>query len=111
MSIDAGKLRHWVDIQEPLESRDSEGGVEVLWEIFARVPAAIEPLSAREFVAAQSVQSRVTTRITIRHLDGITAKMRIEHGSKIYNIEGILADKESGLEYITMPVSEGVNEG
>jgi len=36
--------------------------------------------------------------------------MRLYHAAKdqYYNIEGVLSDKDSGLEYITLPCSEGV---
>jgi head-tail adaptor len=54
------------------------------------------------------VQSQVSARITIRQRSGITAAMRVVHGSKVYQIEGVLPDKESGLEYLTLPCSEGV---
>ena len=34
--------------------------------------------------------------------------MRIDHGGKIYNILGVLSDKESGMDYLTLPCSEVV---
>lgn len=109
--IEAGKLRHRVVIQEQVETQDvSNGAINVSWRDVATVWAAIEPLSAREFVAAQAESSKVTTRITIRYRNNISAKMRLYHASKdaYYNIEGVLADKDSGLEYITLPCSEGL---
>lgn len=72
--------------------------------------AAIEPLSAREFVQSAAGQSEVTARITIRTRD-ILATDRIAYRGVVYNIRGVLPDKESGLEYITLPVGTGVNEG
>ena len=78
------------------------------WVEVAKVWAAIEPLSAREFVAASSEQAKVSTRITIRAREGLDESMRIYHKGKYYNIHGILPDKESGLDYITLPCSEGV---
>lgn len=73
--------------------------------------ASVEPASAREFVAAHAVQSEVTTRITIRFRPGVTAAMRIVYRGSIYNIAGVLTDRESGVEYLTLPCSEGVNRG
>lgn len=115
MSIAAGRLRHRISIQEyAYLGQDPETGAEIReWRDFRTCWAAIEPLSVREFTAAQATQSKVTTRITIRHADGINAAMRILHTvrgvTRVYNIEGILADKDSGLEYLTLPVSEGVS--
>ncbi|MCI0665551.1 MAG: phage head closure protein [Acidobacteria bacterium] len=111
MSLDAGLLRHWVDIEELIESRDSDGGITREWVLYDHVPAAIEPLSAREFIAAQGVQSAITCRIVIRYQKGVTAKMRISHEGKVYNIHGVLSDKDSLREYLTLPCSEGVNAG
>lgn len=118
MTLAAGRLRHRVSIEQYLALLDSNGEVlqdpdtgEVLmdWVALAEVWAAIEPLSTREFFAAQSVQSKVSARIIIRYRPDIDAAMRLRHNQKIYNIEGILADKDSGLEYITLPCSQGVS--
>lgn len=112
MSLGAGRLRHRVTFQSPVETKDAAGSITVTWQDFAsNVPAAIEPLSAREFVAAQSKQSEITARIVIRARAGITPKMRAVHGDKIYAIHGVLPDIDSGREYLTLPVSEGVKRG
>lgn len=112
MALSAGRLRHRVRIEKPTHTQDPITGEMVLsWDLVAeKVPAAIEPLSAREFIAAQAVQSQVTTRIVIRRRE-IDASMRIVHGGKVYNIHGVLPDAVSGLEYVTLPCSAGVNDG
>lgn len=111
MTIESGKLRHRIIIQEPVYTQDqANGGMTPTWQEFARVWAAIEPLSARDFVAAKAQQSKVVARIVCRAVAGIAPNMRIMHNDRIYSIEGILPDKDSGLEYITIPVSEGVKE-
>lgn len=111
MSIAAGRLKHRVLIQNwKITGQDPVTGEETgEWETFDTVWAAVEPLSARELIAAQAVQSKVTGRIVIRHRDGLSADMRIVHRGRIYNTAGFLPDKDSGLEYITIPVSEGVS--
>jgi SPP1 family predicted phage head-tail adaptor len=110
--MEAGRLRHRINIERRVNSQDPEtGAVTPAWLAFARnVPAAIEPLSAREFIAGQAMQSEVTTRIVIRHRPGLDAAMRIKHGRKIYNPAGFLGDKDSGLEYVTIPCSLGVSD-
>lgn len=109
--LNSGKLRHRIILQNPVETQDQNTG-EIIetWEDLVTLWAAIEPLSAREFVASQEEDSKVTARITIRYRTNIDAKMRIYHAAKnaYYNIEGVLSDKDSGLEYITLPVSEGI---
>lgn len=115
MAIDSGRLRHRIEVQEQgYLGQDPITGAEVReWRRFHACWAAIEPLSARELIAAQSTQSKVTARIVIRQVDGITSAMRIVHVVRgvttVYNIEGVLADKDSGVEYLTLPVSQGVS--
>ena len=108
----SGKLRHRITIQERSKSQDATTGEEVkTWINFATVSASIEPLSVKDLLAAQGVKSEMTARITIRYLDDITPDMRILYRDKTYNIEGVLPDMKSGREYLTLPVSEGVNNG
>lgn len=111
MSLSAGKINHFVRIERLVRTLDTNGDPVESWELVATVHAAIEPLSAREFAASQAMQSQVSARITIRFRDDVRAAMRIVHGSRIYNITGVLADKDSGREYLTLPVTEGTNEG
>jgi SPP1 family predicted phage head-tail adaptor len=93
------KLRHRVDIEQSSLALDSEGRQVEDWEtiltsdeLAVLLPAEIVPLSGREFVAAQAVQAGITTRITVRWRDGITAAMRVVHGADIYNIKAVLPD-------------------
>lgn len=120
MSLKAGRLRHRIQIQEYVAQADTSGDViqdaqtgEVskTWTTIATVWAAIEPLSAREFIQSAATQSEVVARITIRQRSGLRADMRFLHGSTIYNPQGFLADPVSGLEYLTVPCSQGVNSG
>lgn len=119
MSLSAGRLRHRVLLQDFQKQTDSAGNViqdsqtgELVWEWvdIANLWAEIVPSSAREFISAQAIQSKVTARITIRHREDVKPTMRILHRGKIYVIEGVLADPDSGLEYLTLPCSSGVEQ-
>lgn len=120
MTLAAGRLRHVVSVQERVELLDSNGQVvqdpatgeiSYVWQEYAQRRAAIEPLSGREFIQSQATQSKVTGRIVLRADPAINAAMRIVHlfDGKVYNLEAILKDKDSGLEYITVLTSEGVS--
>ena len=125
MSIEAGRLRHRVRIERYAELLDSNGNVlqdpvsgEIPreWQEVATVWAEIAPISGREFIMSQAIQSQVTARLTIRHRDDVDASMRAVHVRKgrpdvVYNIKGVLADVESGLEYLTLPCSQGTGNG
>lgn len=114
--MQAGKLRHRVQFQHQVQGQDPDTGAVVLvWQDWPapgkRLFASIEPLSARDFIAAQAIQSEVTARIVIRHRPGVVPTMRALYRDKIYSIHGVLPDPVSGLEYLTLPVSEGVKDG
>lgn len=111
--LKAGKLRHRVVIQKPVRTQDQQSGAYITtWVDDRTVWASIQPISAREFVASQVEDSKVTTRITIRYAQDLDHTCRLYHASKdvYYNIEGILSDKNSGLEYLTLPCSEGLRD-
>ena len=110
--MQAGSLRHRVTLQRKQQTQNPQtGALLTAWVTEAIVRAAVEPLSAREFVAAQAVQSNVSVRITVRYRPGITAAMRILHDGKVYGITGVLADKDSGREYLTLPCEELPHDG
>lgn len=108
----SGKLRHRVALQQLLQTQDPvTGELSDDWVTVATVWAAVEPLSAREFIAAQAGQSEITARVTIRHRPGIDGTMRLVHRGQVYNIHAPLPDPKSALHYLTLPVSMGVNDG
>lgn len=116
----AGRLRHRVDIQQPVEAQDDTTGEMVVtgWvNVYANVPAEIAPLSAREFIASEALQSTVAGRITVRYRIGVTAKMRCKHDDHhgtitYYQLASKpIRDPVQGLEWLTLPVEEGVYIG
>ena len=103
---------HRITLQRKEQAQNPlTGALTTTWATVATVWAAVEPLSAREFIAAQAGQSEVSARVVIRHRDDVDATMRALHRGKVYNIHGELADPKSGLEYLTLPVSEGARDG
>lgn len=107
----SGPLRHRITLQRRVLTQDPDTG-EMLptWQNWAKPWARIEPLSARELIAAQAGQSEITARIIIRHRLGVLPTMRILYRDKVYSIHGALPDPKSGLEYLTLPVSEGLRD-
>ncbi|SDS03375.1 phage head-tail adaptor, putative, SPP1 family [Halopseudomonas litoralis] len=107
-----GPLRHRITLQQRVQVQDPVTGEVVPgWIDWARPMARIEPLSARDFIAAKAAQSEVTGRIVIRYREGVLPTMRILYRGKVYSIHGVLPDTKSGREYLTLPVSEGVRDG
>lgn len=117
LTFNAGRLRHRVDIQQRAEVQDQlTGEVTWAWIAFAlKVAAEVSPASAKEFIQSGAMQSEIIAKIIIRWRQGVVAKMRAVHTVKgvatYYNIEGVLNDPQSGLEWMTLPCSQGVNDG
>lgn len=92
--IDPGKMRHRITFQsftglqddygDPLQSDDSN------WENTATLWAAIDPISGREFYAAEQSQSEVSHKIRCRYRSGLTTAMRIKYGKRIFQIVSII---------------------
>ena len=56
------------------------------WPTVATVWGGIETLRGREFFSAQAVNAEVTTRIRIRHREGIDRTMRVTYRGEIYEV-------------------------
>lgn len=109
--MQAGKLRHRVTIQTKTLTQDPVSGVLVeSWSDVAKVWASVEPLSVRDLIAARANQSEMTARVMIRYRE-ILPTYRLVHRGQVFSLVDGLPDTGSGLEYLTIPVSEGVNDG
>lgn len=87
----AGKLRHRVTIQNKgTPARNSYGEEVITWATEATVWAEVDPLRGREFLEARREGAEVTTRIRVRHRDGITPSMRVVWGSHTYDILSVI---------------------
>jgi SPP1 family predicted phage head-tail adaptor len=98
------KLRQSVTIQQRTETTNSTGEVEWTWADYKTVRAAVEPLRGQEYFAARQLQSSTTTRIRIRYIAGLNTKMRINHASRYYAIEGIINPESRNRELQLMCV-------
>lgn len=106
----AGALRYKITIQQAVETRDAFGAAVVAWQTFNTCWADISPISGRELLAAQQVQSEISVRINARYMAGVTPKMRAVHGAKIYNIVAVIDPHEMHRE-LQLMCSEGLNDG
>lgn len=84
--MNPGKLDVLVTISRATETRAANGSIVKTWTDIAQVWAAIEPVSGREAVMAQQLQTAVSLKATIRYGTGVTAKDRVVNGSIVYDI-------------------------
>lgn len=107
----AQRLRHRVDIEQPLRTQGSDGDVTETWvPVASKVPAEIVPLSGREYITADAAQAGVNARLTIRYMAGIRPDMRVVHDGTIYDIKAVLPDPTL-RRHLTLMCQAGLNEG
>lgn len=107
--IHSRRLRHRIELQRPEEVQDPQtGAVDLMWVKYADRWAEYVPSSVREFIAAAAVQSEVKGRFVVRYDEAITPDMRVIYRGKQHAILGVMEDPDSGLEYMTLAVSDGV---
>lgn len=118
MGLSAGQLRDRVTVQQQITTINSAGEQVTEWEEVTfsaagdgKFWAAVNPLSARELLAAEQVKSEVKSRIVMRYNANVTAKMRLLIDGVPHNIAGIIRDPETGMEWMTLPVTAGLNIG
>lgn len=79
--MDVGALRHRITLQTPgAPVPDGDGGYTESWTTLGRrVPASVEPASARalERIAVNTVTSTASHVVTLRYLSGVTTKTRV----------------------------------
>jgi SPP1 family predicted phage head-tail adaptor len=84
--IDPGRLNKRLTLQAPVESDDGQGGVvrdyvgqQTLW-------AQVEPLAARDGVAANTGGAVLRVRITLRGGVALSRDHRLAYGASVYRI-------------------------
>lgn len=92
--IDPGKMRHRITFQrfsgtpddfgDPLQTDDDN------WADVATTWAAIDPISGREFYAAEQSQSEVSHKIRCRYRTGLDTAMRITYGKRRFKIISLI---------------------
>lgn len=98
----AGALRHQITIQSATETQNAFGEPAKTWATFATVWAAIEPISGREFYQNRQIGGEISHRVEMRYLSGVTPKMRILYGSRYFDIESVINEKERNVKHILM---------
>lgn len=110
-----GKLPHRVTIESFEETQNQETGrITKEWIEFAKLWGKHEGLSTKDQLQAQAVNSTMTARLKIRYSSKsalINSTMRVLFRGKYWKIDGDpVADNESGLEWLTINLSEGDTE-
>lgn len=114
--MQAGWLRHRITIQDKQISRADNGEEVITWADHFSAWASIEPLRGREYLEARQIQADVDTRIRLRHQPDKQPlpRMRVEFGSRYFEIVSVANVKEKGTELNLMCkelVDEVISDG
>lgn len=94
------RLKHRVTIQEAVQTTDGAGGFSTSWSDADTVWAEIMPFASRsttqERLVAEQLEAQQRYRITIRYLSGVDAGMRIQYGSRLFDILSVVNVQERG---------------
>lgn len=98
--MESGKLRHKVTIQRMGTRVDDEtGGGSIPWnDLYADIPASIEPLSGYELLRAESYEAGLTHRVRTRFYEGIRPSDRILYGTRVFDIKRPIDPEERHRE-------------
>ena len=104
--MQAGKRVHYIMIQQASESADARGEMSQTWTEYANSWAEIKPVRGREYFQAHTENVAADTRIILPYLAGITNKMRIKFGTRIFDIETVINIDERNRELNLMCVEQ-----
>jgi len=95
----AARLNKRVLIQVQLDTTKNQYGEKIEeWQDLMTVWAGIEPLSGKEFFAAQERNAELTTRIVIRYRSGLGPFIRFKYQGRTFYPSGQPIDKNSSHE-------------
>lgn len=83
-------LRHKVTIERGTESQNEYGEARLTWATLTTRRAFVRPLSGRERLLAEQVQSDVTHKVTMREYTGLTPRDRFVFDSRTLNIVSVI---------------------
>lgn len=86
IQVEAGQLRHSIQVQQQSTEVDYSGQPLQTWTKFVDLKASIEPLQGEEGARERQMHAEATHRVITHHVAGIDTGMRILFGTRIFNI-------------------------
>lgn len=105
-TVDFGKMRHRVELQNFGTTRDEYGGENRTWTTYATVWAAIKYISGNEIDHADQVQGIATHKIMIRYDSRVTVKDRLVFNSRNFEIAAPPQNPGEKKEFLILTCKE-----
>ena len=101
--MEAGKLRHRVQISRPETTRTKAGGIKETHGTLATVWASVRPLVGRELFLAQQSNPQLTHEVKMRKCGfNVKSTDRLVHRNRLLHIESVKNVDERDNELILM---------
>jgi len=91
-------IRHLMTLQEPSRVNTGDGTTSDDWLSIRKEWGFISPLRGRERIEAKKIQSKVTHRIIMRYIKGVTTEHRLLLGDRVFEIDAVLNKDEQNSE-------------
>jgi SPP1 family predicted phage head-tail adaptor len=101
----AGRLRHRLTLQAPVDTSDGAGGFQRAWSTTATVWGAIEPGDVADAVVADALTALRRHTITIRWRTGVVAGQRLAKGARLFAIIAVV-DPDERRRWLDLTVEE-----
>lgn len=103
--MNAGKMRHRVIIQEPIESKGAMGGTKKTWVDFHTCWADIRELSTSDRLKNEQLSDEVKAVCYIRYEQYLDGSMRLLHSDNVYQM-GAPINKDGKKAMLEIPLYE-----
>lgn len=105
--MEAGKLRHRVDVQSLTRGQNGFGEATMAWSTVAVRWASVEPVAGKEIMVGDQPQPQVTHRVCLRWMAGITSDCRLIHQGRAFNISAVMDKDERRRELELLCIEAG----
>lgn len=95
-----GRANKRLSFLEEQSVDDGRGGREERWVEVFKAYGTLEPLSDRERVASEQVQQQATHKSRIRYRQGVHARLRVQHGERVFHVTGVTDEEEQHVTLI-----------
>lgn len=107
--MQAGKLRHRLTIEQPVVTRDLDGGQLVTMRPVRTVWASVVPVRMTEAMVAGQVAARGTHKITLRYVETLPPSYQLRMGARIFEITEVqnCDERNRQLDILAIERTEG----
>jgi len=104
--VPIGSKNQWINILQPQRLSDGSQGTAT---VYASCFASVSALAGREVDKAEQIDQEISHLVVIDYLAGLTEDMKVQVGTRIFEIQYIEDITERQLEHRIFCVERGQN--